>query len=448
MRVAWPCVIVVILAVWPVCAEGATSKGTAPKLPALEAGKPLTLEDCIVIALGQNPQITSSQQDIVGAQAGLTRARSTYYPQLSLTASEGFVSETSSSSSGGAFTFAPADTLQQLNLGLGITLWRRGREESVAERKASLSAAEQSFVSTAQGLTEQVARQYINVLAAQELVGVAEAGVESAQAHSEQVKARAALGAAAEVDVFPAEDDLARAQLDLIDARSNVRLAFALLKNTMSVRQEIAFELAPMPIPSEEAIPRLEDATRTALGSRPEVAAGRAGVAASRYALTQAKIRRGPLVDVSGQYDQPYTDWDAHQGTWALLLGLSWPLLDGRATESDVMSARASLSRTEADLKRLADQVGLDVENALVEVERNRERLGATAKSVAAAEARLSAAEGKYRQGVGILLEVIDARTSVTTARASQVRARHDYNAALIGLQKAMGTLRVPGIRG
>jgi len=90
----------------------------------------------------------------------------------------------------------------------------------------------------------------------------------------------------------------------------------------------------------------------------------------------------------------------------------------------------------------------LEVEQALVEVERTRERLGASAKSVAAAEARLRAAEGKYQQGVGILLEVIDARVAVTTALANQIRARYDYQAALVGLQKATGTLAVPGIRG
>jgi len=444
MRLALLCVIMVVFIALPVPGEPAAGEKAASKAPALETGKPLTMEDCVLIALKQNPQITSSQQGIITAQAGLTRARSSYYPQVSLDMTEGFVSETSAASNGGAFTFAPADTLQQLDLGFGLTFWQRGREESVAQRRASLKSAEQSLASTAQSLTEQVAGQYLNVLAAQELVGVAQGGVGSAQAHLEQVKARAALGATAEVDVFPAEDDLARAQLDLIDARSNVRLAFAQLKNAMAVPQETKFDLAPSPAPIKGAIPVFQEAMRTALERRPEVAGSRHDVVASRYALTQAKIRRGPLVDVAGQYGQPYTDWNAHEGTWSLLLGLSWPLFDGRATQSDVTSARATLTRTQADLQRQVNQVGLEVEDALVEVERSQERLDATAKSVAAADARLRAAEGKYRQGVGILLEVIDARVAVTTASANQVRARYDYQVALIGLQKATGTLPVP----
>jgi outer membrane protein TolC len=63
---------------------------------------------------------------------------------------------------------------------------------------------------------------------------------------------------------------------------------------------------------------------------------------------------------------------------------------------------------------------------------------------VAAAQARLAAAEGKYHQGVGILLEVIDARVAVTSALANQVRARYDHQTALVNLQWAIGTLAPP----
>jgi outer membrane protein TolC len=92
----------------------------------------------------------------------------------------------------------------------------------------------------------------------------------------------------------------------------------------------------------------------------------------------------------------------------------------------------------------VVNQVGLEVDNALVEVNRTRERMQASAKSVAAAEARMAAAEGKYQQGVGILLEVIDARVAVTRALADQVRARYDYQIALVALDRAQGTLPVP----
>jgi len=411
--------------------------------------KPLSLRDCIDIALRKNPQIISSAQGIATARAGLTRARSTYYPQLSLSATGGVASGVSSAlSTGAAVSSGGSETREDLDLSAHLTLWQRGRQEGVAESRASLQAAEHSHASTVQSLVNQVARDYYGVLAARQLIGVAEAGVQSAQGHLEQVKARVAVGAVADVDVFPAEDDLARAQLDLIDARSTLRSAFAQLKNSMGLTPESVFEISEEPLPEEKPIPSLEEAVQTGLEKRPEVLAGRASVGANRYALAQARIRRGPIPELGAEYAQGYTRWEARDPSWNVLLGLSWPLFDGYATKADVVAAQASVRRSDADLQQSINQVGLEVENALVEVQRTRERLDGTAKSVAAAEARLAAAEGKYRQGVGILLEVIDARVAVTNARASRVRARYDYQTALVVLQRAMGTLAAPEMRG
>jgi outer membrane protein len=398
--------------------------------------KRFSLLECISIALERNPQILSSAQGIVSARAGLTKARSSYYPQLTLSATEGLAR--AASTSGGSETQAEMDLTSRL------TLWRRGQGESVAEGRASLQASEQSHVSTIQSLVSQVAQDYYGVLAARQLIGVAEGGVESAQAHLDQAKARIALGATAEVDALTAESDLAQAQLDLIDTRSTLRSAFAQLKNDMGLAPKNVFEISEEPLPEAEPVPSLEDAVRVALEQRPDVQSARASASASRYALAQAKIRRGPIPEVAAEYAQGYTDWESRDPSWNVLLSLSWPLFDGYATKADVMAAQASVKRSDANLQQSINQVGLEVENALVEAQRTRERLEGTAKSLAAAEARLAAAEGKYRQGVGILLEVIDARVAVTNARASQVRARYDYQTALVSLQRAMGTLTAP----
>ena len=97
-----------------------------------ENGQPLTLEDCIQLAVENNPQIISSEQGIVSARAGVTRARSSYYPQLSLSASEGVASGRADLALGGD---APAshgsDRREELDLSLGMTLWRSGRSDSV-----------------------------------------------------------------------------------------------------------------------------------------------------------------------------------------------------------------------------------------------------------------------------------------------------------------------------
>lgn len=398
--------------------------------------RPLSLSDCVNIALRNNPQLVSSAQGVVSVRAGLTRARSSYYPQLALSATEGLARDATGTDG--------AQTQSEVDLTSRLTLWRLGREESVAESRASLQASEESHASTVQSLVSQVAGDYYAALAARQLVGVAEAGVESAQAHLNQVNARIALGATAEVDAFTAESDLAQAQLDLIDARSGLKTSFAQLRNTLGIGPEAAFELAEEAAPEAMATPSLPEALSLALERRPDILASRASVQASRYALAQARIRRGPVPELAADYGQGFTDWDARDATWSVGFSLSWPLFDGYSSKADVEAAQANWVRADANLRQLTNQVGLEVETAVVEAERTRDRLEGTAKLVRAAEARLAAAEGKYRQGVGILIEVTDARVAVTSARASQVRARYDYQTALDSLQRAMGTLAAP----
>ena len=428
--------VAAMLAIGLAAAEGLLAAEAA--VPA----RPLSLAECTVIALEHNPQIGSSEQGVISARAGVTRARSSYYPQLSSEVVEGFAGSASS-----LFPDGGTDRRDDASVVFGQTLWRRGRKESVAQSEASLRASEFGRASTVQSLVELVARNYYALLAASQLVGVAEAGVASAEGHLEQVKARIKLGDAAAVEVYPAEDDLARARLDLIDARSDVRLAQARLKNTMGVPPTTEVQLAESPPGEEGQTPALSEAVAAALARRPEVLASQASTSAAGSALKLARINRGPIADVSGQYAWDYTEWRLRERTWDVLLNFAFPIFDGYARKADVIAAEAGLGLAQADYQQTVNQVGLEVEDALVEVERARERVVASAASVAAAEARLAAAEGKYRQGIGILIEVIDARVAVTQARASQVSARYDYQTSLVGVQRALGTLAVPEMR-
>jgi outer membrane protein TolC len=428
------CIAFALALLVAIAAAPRASAETGAADSASETAAPLTLDQCVLIALERNPGLTASEQSVVGAGAGLTRARSPYYPQLTLGLLEAVANDPADGT----------DRTEEASLVLRQTIWESGRRESVQESAARLESAEFGYASAEQSLVEQVATDYYGVLASDRLVEVAQAGVESSARHLEEVQARIEVGVSAAVDEATAQDDLARAELSLIDTRGLVRVARARLKTTMGLPQQTALHLAPPPSVAEEDLPTLGQALAAAEQNRPDILSVAAAVEASRNAVRQAEIRRGPVADVSGRYDWGYSDWARRDPSWDLALTLSWALFDGYATAADVDAARASLARSEAQLQALRDQVGLEVESALTEVERATERVAATAKSVAAAQARLRAAEGKYQQGVGILLEVTDARSALTSAQANQIQAAYDYRTALVALERVLGTLSPP----
>jgi len=411
-----------------------------------DAPEPWGLRECIDAALRNNPDILSSEQGIVMARAAVKRSRSSYYPQLSLDGSGGLGQGSVDAFLGGAGFNAAAPLVRtDASLSATITLWRTGRREQVDERQAELASTEMQHINRLLQLAEQVAIDYYAALAAEELVAVADAGVAASQGHLRDVETRIRIGSAAGVDIYAVEDDVARSELDQIDAQSGTRSTLAALRFTMGLPAGTELQIAPVDAEPDEATPTLESALEIAAARRPDVLAARETIRARDFALEQADKARGPTIDVTSGYTYSYSNWRSRNPSWDLLMArASWPLFDGRASEADEISARAAVSRAQADLRRLLNQVGLEVELALIDIERAAERVKATARSVAAADARLRAAESKYREDVGILLEVTDARAAATQAAADQVRARFDHQVALVALQRAMGALPIP----
>ncbi len=435
-RLTGACTAVLLPVLATLCVAVALPAAADSKQPQIPA-RPLTLEDCTSLTLQTSPQIISARQSVITSRAALTRARSEYFADVQAAASD----TVSGGTAGG-----DRDTERTQDVGLSVdqTLWRFGRREAIQQAEAHLRGAEAGYRAAVQDLIAQVAADYFSALAARHLIEVEEAAVKSARGHLEEVLARIELGVAPEVDRFTAEDDLARARLDLINARASYRVAVARLKTTMGLPVETDMELAEPPPLGEEAVPGRQEALARARAHSPDASQAREAVEAARKALRQAQIRRGPAPLLAGRYSTGLNDWEHGGSSWEVGLSISWPLFDGGKSASEVTSAQASLTRAEADLMNTINQTGLAVETALAEVERTRTRLQVSATSVAAAAARLGAAEGKYREGVGILLEVTDARAAHTAALVSQIQAEYDYRLALVRLRRALGDLAAP----
>jgi outer membrane protein TolC len=399
----------------------------------------LTLDDCIRTALEHNPSLASSHESVVAAEANVRQTRSSYSPQLTLSANQGLRGST------GATGVGVTQSSDGASVSLEMTFWRSGRCQSVAVTEANLGAAEWSHLDTRLSVARRVADDYYGVLAATELVGVAEAGVGSAEEHWRQVLRQIEAGSVAESEVHTVNDDLAQAKLALIDARSDLRTSLATLKSDMGVPQDTQLRLAPTALGAEDSVLSEAEALKIALDNRPDVQAQKAVIRSREHAVEVARATYGPAVEVAGECLQSFPDWSAGEPSWGLTAAVTWPLLDGGQKTAAVAAALASLRSSRADLQALTDSVALEVEAALVELDRARESVKASEEAVTAARSRLTSAEVRYREGLGILLEVTDARSELTNAEAQNVEARYALEQARIGLQRAMGSLPLPG---
>ena len=404
--------------------------------------RPLTLEECIELARRHNPSLAIARQGVIAAEANVNRALSAYYPAATFIGTQGRTAGSSFvETAAGTVAFTASGRRREAEVLLSQTVWQTGRRESVRQTRSALGASQADESAAAQDLTLSVSQLYYSALAAEQLVEVAEATLAAAHDHEKLVRARAAVGEAAPVDIAPAEANTADAEFTLLQVRNNAGVATAQLKRGIGISPTYRIQLArPGPEEAQAAAPSLGEALALALANRPELAATRHSVAAGEDGLRLARAVQGAVVSLSAQYDRGIQG--PQEGTsWAAVVSASAFLFDGGARAADTKAASANLESLRGQEQQLVNGIGLEIESALLNAETARESVQAAQKAVASAELQLAGAEAKYREGVGIFVEILDAQQAVTRARTNHVRARYDYQTALVSLKRATGKL-------
>ena len=88
----------------------------------------------------------------------------------------------------------------------------------------------------------------------------------------------------------------------------------------------------------------------------------------------------------------------------------------------------------------------LEVKSAVLALRAALEGTAVAAEEVRLARHSMELAEGRYKVGVGRLIEVTDARAALTTALTDEVGAAYDYQTSQVAVARAMGSLPTEAI--
>jgi len=419
----------------------------SPELPSgVDLAKPVTLVDCVRIALAVNPSLLIDRNSVRQADAALTQARAGWMPDFSF---QGSASATrrrgvSGTTTPGTPAPSPSSTAWGTDLVLSQTIFQSGLSEGIRAAKASAKASRLGLDDGRRAVVLTVAQTYYAALAARELVDVAGRTMQSSMQHVEQAQAQIAAGTAAQADLYPFEVELAQARLGVITAENQAQTAVTALKEVIGLPAETTLELAEAlgRPPLEGTLPELLQA---AYQDRPDVRQQLALIEAARLNVRIASIQRGPVLDVTG--DATYGTGDSVTGgTAQVLAGVTFPIFDGGFTRARETSARAALDTAKQGLQQLQIAVGAEVEFSYLNAAEANNRIDAAETALRAAQVSLDAAETKYTEDVGTVIEVTDAEVNLRQAEADRVQAYYDFNTALAALRAAIGQLAVPGV--
>ncbi len=402
------------------------------------AGRILTLDECIAIALEAQPKIQATLYDYAAARYRVTQALAPLLPQLSglvsasqtqVTSPSATTGKVSTSSSRLADNFLAQMQLSQLLFDFGKNLAATEAARKLAEVAVEDVELQRQLISLA------VKEAYTNILFAGRLIRVQDQAVQRAELNLRSAKGFFEVGTRPKSDVARAEVDVANARVDLIRARNALRTARVALNTAMAIDVDTPTEIQDNLVFEAANLDRAQ-LRGEALRSRPEYRQSKLRVSAAE--ATERQTFRGFFPDISGTGSYGGSQPQLNEN-WTLGLSLSWSLFDGGNRVAKYQEAKANLEGARQRVKSTELDIIQNVEQAEIAVEEAQERIQAAQALVASAQENFRLAQGRFDAGVGTILELTDAQLALTQAQNTEAQALADYRIALARLDRAVG---------
>ena len=413
--------------------------------------RPLSLVDCLNLALSQNATILKAKSDLQANYGIVIQTRAVALPQV-------IASGQYKQSERSAIESFPVPNIPELpdqnwNAGIQIVQNIYAGGKLVAAIRAARLTKEQSvlqYQTVVQDTLLNTRVAYYDILLAAQQIVVHEASVELLSKELQDQQSRYNAGTVPHFNVLRAEVAVANERPALIQARNNYRIAKNNLANLLgyNLPRDI-WEDIPLNLSGKlEAEPYqidLPQAIEQALANRTELAALRKAEALQRENVVSARSGYKPTVQVFagyGWYNAQFTppvdlNHDIHG--WNAGAQLSWDIFDGMLTRGKVVQARALYEKSRTDVEDKGRQIELEVRTDYSQFIEAREVLDSQKTVQAEAEEALREAEARATAGTGTQLDVLDAQTSLTQARTTEIQALHDYATARARLERAIG---------
>ena len=415
--------------------------------------RPLSLADALNVALAQNATLLKAKNDLQAAHGLVVQTRAVALPQV--IASGKYQDE----------ELTLLQTIPNTGLQSPHQNWNTGIEivQDIYTGGKLLAAIKAAKITDQQALAQYqtavadtlltVRLAYYDVLLAAQQITVNEASVNLLDKEREDQQHRYDAGTVPHFNVLRAEVSVANEKPKLISARNQYRIAKNNLANLLGydlprdvwenlpLNLTDTFDTAPWDVV-------LPDAIQQALSRRTELTALRKQVELQKLNIINARSGYQPTVQAFAGYNWVNSQFKDNSSDyfdgWTIGAQMNWNLFDGLLTHGKVIQAKAQAAHAQTDLADQSRQIELAVRTAYSDFIEAREILESQAKVQEQADEALREANARADAGTGTQLDVLDAETSLTQARTTQIQAQHDYVAARARLERAIGSDLAP----
>jgi len=394
-------------------------------------------------ALAHNPTLVSAAARVTLARAQLGVAEADRQPSLTLSPSAQLDGETATQFVPFPFRQKGQNYTVPLTASYEVDLWGRVRR-ATESANAQVAASEADRRAVALTLTTNLAQSYYLLRELTAEIAIVRNTIKVRSDTVDVQTERYNGGLIYEFDLVSAKEELATAEADLSDLqRQQEETVDALATLTGVAAANFSFT-APTDVallPPPPTIPA--GLPGDLLKRRPDVIEAERNLAAKTASIGVAQAAKFPKVLLNGAAGFQSVNlgslFTGPSELWNIGPSVTLPLFDGGRNDANIAAARAEADGALADYQQQVLVAFRDVEDALVDINRQAEQADAEERAEAASREAAELSQERYASGLVNYLQVVDTERDLLTNQRTRVQVAGARYVSTLRLIQALG---------
>jgi len=306
------------------------------------------------------------------------------------------------------------------------------RTAGVKAADAGLVASEFDLAAVRRQLELEVARSYYQVLRAREIVKAAQAALQSHRSNLQLARKLFEADRVLETAVLDLDTRVAQAEATVVATRNQEKIASEMLKTLIGYDGK-NFTVA-------QGWTSLKFPTEIIGGSRPEISALRNRAEQAEAGIDIAKADRKPTVAAFASSNNYTGLTNSGSGnSWIAGVMIRLKITGRRETEAKIAQAEADRAVIDEQIRKQEQQIKFQVKTAELNLKTAGKRIILAQKGMTSAQKSLDLTRSRFKEGIALSSQLIDAETALTSARVRLSSARAEEQIAIASLRHALG---------
>lgn len=311
----------------------------------------------------------------------------------------------------------------------------------IKQNKARISSAAYSVIDTANNVSYETIKAYLEVLKEHELNNLYQENVKNHQDILDKIKERTDAGIGRQSEVQQTNSRLSLAHANLIVQQNNYQ--DTLTNYLFYVGHHFDENNYIIPTIDYRFPSSIDEATKIAIGNNPALKVMRSNIIAKKAENKKAQSNFYPTIDavVSQDWDDNIDGTEGTRESTNAYLTLKYSLYRGGADEAEKLKTIASIQEESESLNRTRRDIVKATRLSYMSYKTYKEQIKFLKLHVKASKETLDSYLDEYALGRRDLLAILDAQKEYNTARQTYTRAKYDLLSSQYKLLSSMNEL-------